>query len=97
MWSVPLIAVTGLTHRQVRILVITIAAFTIHGIANSSATADTFIEFSDGVAMLLAAATLGFAVLASSSERQLILGDSAEIDLLPRSDAETRIFESAKL
>lgn len=97
MWSIPLLVVTGLTHRQVRIMVIAIAAFTIHGIANSSATADTFIEFSDGVAMILAGITLGLAILASTSERQLILGDSAEIDLLPRTDSEKEISQNTIL
>lgn len=97
MWSIPLLVVTGLTHRQVRIMVIMIAAFTIHGIANSSATADTFLEFSDGVAMILAGVVLIFALIASTSERQLILGDSAEVDLLPRSEAELSTARSVIL
>jgi hypothetical protein len=63
--------------------VLLIAAFTIHGIANSSATADTFLDLSDGIAMVLAGLTIGFAILASKTERSLILGDSAEKDLLP--------------
>lgn len=97
MWSIPLLVVTGLTHRQVRIMVIAIAAFTIHGIANSSATADTFIEFSDGVAMILAGLTLGIAMLASAQERQLILGDSNKIDLLPRTPTEREISQATIL
>jgi hypothetical protein len=83
LWSIPLLAATGLTHKQVRIMVVLIAAFTIHGIANSSATADTFLDLSDGIAMLLAGLTLGLAMLASKAERSLILGDSDEKDLLP--------------
>lgn len=83
LWSIPLLAVTGLTHKQVRILVLVIAAFTLHGIANSSATADTFLDLSDGIAMLLAGFTLGIAILTSKSERSLILGDSSEKDMMP--------------
>jgi hypothetical protein len=64
-------------------MVLAIAAFTIHGIANSSATADTFLDLSDGIAMVLAGLTLGVAMLASKVERSLILGDSSEKDLLP--------------
>ena len=93
LWSIPLLAVTGLSHKQIRIMVLAIAAFTIHGIANSSATADTFLELSDGIAMVLAGLTLGLAMLASNAERSLILGDNTEQDMLPSSPEE---IESAK-
>jgi hypothetical protein len=93
LWSIPLLAVTGLSHKQVRLMVIAIAAFTIHGIANSSATADTFLELSDGIAMVLAGITLGLAMLASTTERSLILGDNTEQDMLPSSPAQ---IESAR-
>jgi len=93
LWSIPLLAVTGLSHKQIRIMVLAIAAFTIHGIANSSATADTFLELSDGIAMVLAGLTLGVAMLASTAERSLILGDKTEQDMLPATPAEV---ESAK-
>jgi hypothetical protein len=74
-------------------MVLAIAAFTVHGIANSSATADTFLELSDGIAMVLAGLTLGLAMLASKAERSLILGDSTEQDMLPSTVTE---IESAK-
>ena len=93
LWSIPLLAVTGLSHKQVRLMVIAIAAFTIHGIANSSSTADTFLELSDGIAIVLAGITLGLAMLASTAERSLILGDNSEQDMLPSSAAE---IESAR-
>lgn len=83
LWSIPLLAATGLTHRQMRVVVLAIAAFTIHGIANSSATADTFIDFSDGLAMILAGITLGIVMLASPRERTLMLGSSDELGLIP--------------
>ena len=88
LWSIPLLAVTGLSHKQVRIMVLAIAAFTVHGIANSSATADTFLELSDGIAMVLAGITLGLAMLASTAERSLILGDNSEQDMLPSTPTE---------
>jgi hypothetical protein len=69
-------------------MVVAIAALTIHGIANSSATADTFLELSDGIAMVLAGITLGLAMLASTTERSLILGDNTEQDMLPSSSSE---------
>jgi alpha-1,6-mannosyltransferase len=86
LWAMPLLAATGLTRHQVRICVITIAAFTVHGLATWGATADTFVELSDGVAVIVASATLALAVLASPQERQLILGTKIEQGLMPRDD-----------
>lgn len=88
LWSIPLLAVTGLSHKQLRIMVLAIAAFTVHGIANSSATADTFLELSDGIAMILAGLTLGLAMLASTAERSLILGDKTEQEMMPSTSSE---------
>lgn len=97
LWSIPLLAVTGLSHKQVRIMVIAIAAFTIHGIANSSATADTFLELSDGIAMVLAGLTLGLAMFASTAERSLILGDNTEQDMMPSSPEEKEAARQLEL
>jgi alpha-1,6-mannosyltransferase len=84
LWGIPLIAASGLSHKYVRAAVIVIAAFTIHGIANSSATTDTFLDLSDGLAILLAVLVLGIAALASPHERQLILGDKSESGIKPQ-------------
>jgi len=97
LWAIPILAATGLTRHQVRICVCTIAAFTVHGLATWSATADTFLELSDGVAVLVATATLALAVLASPQERELILGTNIEQGLMPRDEAarsraDARIF-----
>jgi hypothetical protein len=78
-------------------MVLAIAAFTVHGIANSSATADTFLELSDGIAMLLAGLTLGLAMLASTTERSLILGDNTEKDMLPSTLAEIELAKERQL
>jgi hypothetical protein len=43
--------------------------------------------------MVLAGITLGLAMLASTTERSLILGDNTEQDMLPSSSAE---IESAR-
>lgn len=88
LWTIPLLAATGLTARQLRWMVVSICAFTVHGIANASATADTFLEFSDGLAMILAAFTLGIAIFSSGRERVLIMGDSDVKPLLPATIAQ---------
>jgi hypothetical protein len=38
--------------------------------------------------MVLAGITLGVAMLASTTERALILGDAAESDIMPKSEAQ---------
>lgn len=86
LWAIPLLAATGLTRHQVRICVSAIAAFTVHGLATWSATADTFLELSDGIAVLVASGTLALAVLASPQERELILGTKIEQGLMPRDE-----------
>ncbi len=93
LWAIPLIAASGLSHKYVRVVVIVIAAFTIHGIANSSATTDTFLDLSDGVAIILAAAILGFAALASPHERQLIIGDKAERGIKPETPEQNLLYQ----
>jgi len=88
LWAIPLVAASGLSHRYVRLTVVIIASFTIHGIANSSATTDTFLDLSDGVAILLAIVVLSIAILASPHERQLIMGDASERGIEPQTDTE---------
>lgn len=83
LWAIPLIAASGLSHKYVRLVVIVISAFTIHGIANSSATTDTFMDLSDGLAIILAVVVLGVAAIASPHERQLIMGDKSERGIKP--------------
>ena len=93
LWAIPLIAASGLSHKYVRLMVIIIASFTIHGIANSSATTDTFMDLSDGLAILLAVVILGVASLASPHERQLIIGDKSERGIKPQSDSEKLLHD----
>jgi len=83
LWSFPLLAATGLSQRHMRWMMIAIAVFTIHGVAYASATSDTFVEISDGVAMLLAGATLTLAALASTRERNLLIGGEITSGLAP--------------
>ena len=97
LWAIPLLAATGLTRHQVRICVFAIAAFTVHGLATWSATADTFLELSDGVAVIVASATLALAVLASPQERELILGTTIEQGLMPRDEAARQRAQSQVL
>ena len=97
LWAIPLFAASGLTRHQLRALIIVICAFTIHGIANASATADTFIEFSDGLAIVTAAAILALAIFASPRERELILGDHHERALFPESHEDREKYRALQI
>ena len=93
LWAIPLVAASGLSHRYVRVTVIVISAFTIHGIANSSATTDTFLDLSDGLAIILAVLILAAAVFTSPHERQLIIGDKSEHGIKPESAEQLALHE----
>lgn len=97
LWTIPLLAASGLTRHQLRAVIIVICAFTVHGIANASATADTFIEFSDGIAMVAAAVILGLAIFASPRERELILGDHHERALFPETTQAREKYRSLQI
>ena len=93
LWAIPLFAATGLSRSQLRTAIVVTCGFTIHGLANWSATADTFFELSDGLAILISIATLSIAIMASSQERGLILGKKIEHGLLPKdASAQKRAF-----
>ncbi len=75
LWALPLVAATGLRKPwHLRAITIGTAAFVIYGLAESSATANSFLQLQDGLAMLFAAGAIAFVVLASPRERELVLG-----------------------
>jgi alpha-1,6-mannosyltransferase len=96
LWAIPLFASTGLSRNQLRAAILVTCGFTIHGLANWSATADTFFELSDGLAILISIATLALAILTSAQERGLILGKKIEHGLSPKDDA-ARMRAQSKL
>lgn len=97
LWAIPLLAASGLTRHQLRAVIIIICAFTVHGIANAGATADTFIEFNDGLSIVAAALILGLAIFASPRERELILGDHHERALYPESPSDRQKYRALQI
>ena len=83
LWILPLVAASGVTPRQLQIVLLVTAAFTFYGLCESSATSDSFFELSDGLAMVAAAAAVGLALSASPRERQLVFGEPTDHGLLP--------------
>ena len=83
LWALPLAAATGLRPRQLKWVLLAIAAFTLYGLCETSATADSLIRFSQVVAMIGAFAAVGIAVSVSPRERQLLFGADVEHGLVP--------------
>ncbi len=90
LWVLPLFAVTGLTEGQLRLTILLTAAFAVHGMAESSATADTLFELTDLVAIAFALAIVALILLASPRERRLVLKDPGSHGLHPDSPEERR-------
>jgi alpha-1,6-mannosyltransferase len=83
LWALPLAAASGLTARELRIVVVLTAGFTLYGLWETSASADSLLELSDGLAMLAAAAAIIVAVTISPRERALVFGGEVAHGLMP--------------
>ena len=96
LWILPLFAATGLGPTQLRIAILTIAGFSVHGMAESSSTSDNLFEFSDGLAIVAAFVVVGLVLLVSPRERQLVLGGPLGHGMLP-ADPEAQARASASV
>lgn len=85
LWSLPLLAVTGLTGPQLRAAILITAVLVVHGMVESNATADTLVDVRDGIASLLALVMVGVILLSSPGERRLILGSPVDRGIRPAS------------
>jgi hypothetical protein len=83
LWSLPLAAASGIKARSLKWVMLGIAAFTLYGLWETSASKDSVIEFSDGIAMVAAAAAVGIAISISPRERALLFGEPVEHGLVP--------------
>ena len=95
LWFLPLFAATGLKPTQLRVVILVIAGFSLHGMAESSSTSDNLFEFSDGLAILAAFIIVGLVLLVSPRERRLVLGGPLSHGLMPQDpSAQARAEES---
>jgi hypothetical protein len=89
LWILPLAAASGIRPRELRWVLVGIALFTLYGLGEPTASADSLLELSDGIALLLAVAAVGVAVSASPRERALLFGEPVDHGLMPE-DAPSR-------
>jgi hypothetical protein len=83
LWVLPLAAATGLSARELRVVLLLVAGFTLYGLWETSASADSFLELSDGLAMAASAVAVGIAVSVSPRERRLLFGGPISHGLVP--------------
>ncbi|MBU6245201.1 MAG: polyprenol phosphomannose-dependent alpha 1,6 mannosyltransferase MptB [Actinomycetales bacterium] len=79
LWFLPLFAAAGLSTNERRAAVLLTAAFTVHGMVESSTTSDNFLDITDGITFVIAIAIVALVLFASPRERGLILGDSGRM------------------
>ncbi|NBU32458.1 MAG: hypothetical protein EBS36_04730 [Actinobacteria bacterium] len=88
LWFIPLLAATGLTQKHLRVVVSFVVGFAIHDIANSAETGNSFLGFSDTVAIVISVLILLVAIISSPRERALLLGTAHDSGMLPTGVAE---------
>lgn len=76
LWFIPLLVVTGLDQRQLRITILATAALSVHGMVDGSATSDALLEFSNGISIILAIGFVALILIASPRERRLLQQDA---------------------
>ena len=96
LWFIPLVAITGLNQQHLRTLVTVICIFTIHDIASSAETSDTFLGVNDTIAIVLAVVILILAVMLSPRERRLILGEPQDNGIRPDTDNQIAQWHSMR-
>lgn len=82
LWSLPVLAATGLPARAVRAAVVLTALFTVHAMVETGATADSVLGLADAIGFALAAAIVALVALVSPRERRLVL--AADLAIEPR-------------
>jgi hypothetical protein len=87
LWSLSLLAVTGLTGWQLRTSILATAVLVLHGMVESNSTADTLVDVRDGLAALFAVVMVGIVLLSSPGERRLILGAPVDGGIRPAGPA----------
>ena len=95
LWFLPLFAATGLSPTQLRWIIILVAGFSIHAMAESSSTQDNLFELSDALAIVAAFAIVALVLLVSPRERRLMFGSALSHGLVPATPVDESRAEQA--
>jgi hypothetical protein len=87
LWALPLLAATGLTGTQLRVVMVLTTVLVLHGMAEANATADTLVDVRDGLASLFALVMVGMVLVSSPGERRLLVGHPVDRGMRPRTAA----------
>lgn len=96
LWSLPLIAATGVTLLELRITVALTALFTAHGMIESSTNADNVTTAADTIIYVVAVVVVAIVVLAGRRERALVFGPADQPAIEPATDSERRQAETMR-
>jgi hypothetical protein len=88
LWVLPLFVVTGLSSWQLRASILLTVGLTVHGMVESSSTADTLVNLSSGLAILTSIGVVALILIASPRERSLVLGQGGPEGLTPETPEE---------
>jgi len=83
LWGLPLLVAAGLRRNEFRIVLLGTAVFTLHALATSSSTQDTYLQLSEGIGLLIVAGIIAVVLMTSPRERRLLLGAPGDPGLLP--------------
>lgn len=81
LWFLPLLAAAGISRPRLRLTIIGVAVLALAGVVGQNATADTRLDIAQILAVALAAAIVGAALLGSRRERMLVLGEQTAAGL----------------
>ncbi len=74
LWFLPLFAATGLPRRELRAAVLITAAFTVHGMIESTTNSDNIFGAADVITYVVAVVVVVIVLLAAPRERRLLMG-----------------------
>ncbi len=87
LWALPLLAGTGLSGTQLRVVMVLTTVLVLHGMVEANSTADTLVDVRDGIAALSAVIIVGVVLVSSPGERRLLVGDPVDRGIRPRTSA----------
>ena len=97
LWFIPLLVVSGMSPRELRVLILATAALSVHGMVDGSATSDALLELSSGLSILVAIGFVAAILIASPRERRLVLQQDSAGGLTPETPQQQAAYDAARI